>query len=248
MPDTDSPVALAAYDALADDFAESAPEKPYNADLERPATRDLLPDLDGLDVLDAGCGPGITTEELLDAGATVVAGDVSSAMLAHARERVGAHADLVRLDFAQGFPFADDAFDLVHASLAFTYARDWGTLFAEVARVLRPGGRVVFSTQHPMDDAIRLDVEDYFETEAVSETWDGFSDSVEMHFFRRPLEVTLNTVLDAGLRIERVVEPEPTDRFREKAPAAAERIRVQPPFLCVRARLPPAPGTRKPTE
>ena len=238
MPDTDPPVALAAYDALADDFAANAPKKPYNADLERPATRALLPELTGRDVLDAGCGPGITTEELLDAGARVVAGDVSSEMLAHARDRVGARADLVRLDFEQGFPFADDAFDLVHASLAFTYVRNWGALFAEVARVLRPRGRVVFSTQHPMDDAVRLEVENYFETESVSETWHSFGDPVEMRFFRRSLETTLNSVLDAGLRIERVVEPKPTDRFREKAPEAAERVRVQPPFLCVRAQLP----------
>ena len=241
MTDADPPVALASYEALADDFADNAPEKPYNADLERPGTRQLLPSLSGLDVLDAGCGPGITTEELLDAGASVVGADVSPRMLAHASERVGADADLLRLDLATKLPFTDDTFDLVHASLVFTYVRDWDALFAEVARVLRPGGRVVFSTQHPMDDAIRLDVEDYFETEAVSETWHSFGDPVEMRFFRRPLETALNSVLDAGLRIERVVEPEPTDRFQEKAPEATERVRVQPPFLCVRARLPESP-------
>jgi SAM-dependent methyltransferase len=231
------PVALDAYEALADGYAEIAPEKPYNADLERPATRSLLPDVDGLDVLDAGCGPGITTGELLADGARVVGADVSPQMLAHARERAP-DADYVRLDMGAGLPFADDSFDLVHSSLAITYVRDWRALFAEFARVLRPGGQVVCSTQNPLDDAMRLEPEDYFATEQVTETWRGFGDPVDVTFYRRPLEETLNPALEAGLRLDRVLEAKPTERFREKRPDAYDRVSRKPTFLCLRFLVP----------
>ena len=234
----DRPVALDAYDALADEYARRAPEKPFNADLERPATRSLLPDPEGLDVLDAGCGPGITTAELLADGASVVAADVSPRMLAHARDRVGTDAALLRLDLGTGLPFADDSFDLVHASLSFTYVRDWDALLREVARVLRPGGHLVFSTQHPFADADRLDPDDYFETEAVVETWEGFGDPVDVKFYRRPLEDVVNPVLAAGFHLERLVEAKPTVAFREKDPETYERVSREPTFLCLRATLP----------
>lgn len=233
----DSPIALASYEALADDFAANAPEKPYNADLERPATKRLLPDVEGLDVLDAGCGPGITTEELVECGARVVGADVSPQMLAHARERVGTSADLVRLDLGKGLPLAANSFDIVHGSLCFTYVRDWDALFSELARVLRPGGVVVFSTQHPFDDANRLDPDDYFETEEVAETWHGFGEPVEMRFYRRPLEAVLGPLISAGFALERLVEAKPTERFREKRPETYERVSRKPTFLCLRGRL-----------
>ena len=235
MPDP--PVALASYEALADRFAERAPEKPYNADLERPATRSLLPDIEGTDVLDTGCGPGITTEELVNAGASVVGADVSARMLDHARERVGADADLVRLDLGRGLPFADGSFDLVHSSLCFTYVRDWEDLFAELARILRPGGHVVFSTQHPFDDAQRLGPDDYFATEEVAETWHSFGEPVEVRFYRRPLQATIDPLLAAGFALERLVEARPTGRFRERDPETYERVSRKPTFLCVRGRL-----------
>ena len=136
----DHPVALDAYEALADPYAERAPTKPFNADLERPATRSLLPALDGLDVLDAGCGPGITTAELLAEGATVVGADVSPRMLAHARARLadssvdGESWNLVQFDMGRPLPFPDESFDLVHSSLAVTDVRDWSSLFAEFRR------------------------------------------------------------------------------------------------------------------
>lgn len=76
----DSPLALSASEKLADDYSERAPTKPFNADLERPTTQGLLPDVSGMDVLDAGCGPGITTAYLLEADAEVTGIDASPAM------------------------------------------------------------------------------------------------------------------------------------------------------------------------
>lgn len=234
--DAERPLALDAYESLADSYAERAPTKPYNADLERPATQSFLPELDGLDVFDAGCGPGITTAHLMNEGANVVAADVSERMLRHARERVGSQADFLRLDLGTGWPFVDSSFDLVHASLCFDYVGDWDALFAEVARVLRPGGHVVCSMHHPFAEATRLEPESYFETQQFTEEWTGFGDPVDVPFYYRSLGGRLGPMLAAGLLVDELVEARPTERFREKDPEAYERVSKEPTFLVVRGR------------
>ncbi|MCB0202381.1 MAG: methyltransferase domain-containing protein, partial [Anaerolineae bacterium] len=81
------PIAQDAYTTLADDYAARIDSKAHNAFYDRPAVISLLPDVAGLHVLDAGCGPGAYAEWLLDHGAQVVAVDANEKMLAHARAR-----------------------------------------------------------------------------------------------------------------------------------------------------------------
>jgi len=86
------PIALEAYEALAEAYAAVVDTKPHNAYYERPATLSLLPDDTGMRVLDAGCGPGVYSEWLADRGAKVVALDVSPRMAEIARQRLGSRA------------------------------------------------------------------------------------------------------------------------------------------------------------
>jgi hypothetical protein len=58
---------------------------------------------------------------------------------------------------------------------------------------------------------------------------------VEIPYYRRPLADMLEPLLAAGLRLDGIVEPEPTDRFRELRPEAYEKESRQPVFLCLRA-------------
>lgn len=230
------PVALSAYEQLADAYAERAPTKPFNADLERPTTQALLPTIMGWDVLDAGCGPGITTKHLLGLDATVTGLDASSSMLSHARDRAP-QAEFLRADLGAQLPFKPKQFDLVYSSLVFDYVEDWEFLFSELARVLRSNGMLVFSCGHPVAETLRIDPDDYFETEAITETWNSFGDPVEVPFYRRPLEATLNPLSAAGFRLDRVAESKPTDRFRQKAPEMYERVSREPTFWSIRAVL-----------
>ena len=70
-----------AYTALADAYAARIGTKAHNAFYERPATLTLVPEVAGKTVLDAGCGPGVYTEWLLNKGAKVVAFDANERML-----------------------------------------------------------------------------------------------------------------------------------------------------------------------
>jgi ubiquinone/menaquinone biosynthesis C-methylase UbiE len=55
---SNKPLAYEAYQILADDYSRLIDTKPHNAYYERPATLALLPNVKGMQVLDAGCGPG----------------------------------------------------------------------------------------------------------------------------------------------------------------------------------------------
>lgn len=97
-------------------------------------------------VLDAGCGSGRLTVALARAGAEVTGVDTNASQLDVARGRAadaGVELELLEADFNSSLPFADGAFDAVTSRLALMAAVDSVTTLRELARVLRPGGRLV---------------------------------------------------------------------------------------------------------
>jgi SAM-dependent methyltransferase len=233
----DHPIAEDAYDELAETYAAELEQNPYNVDLDFPGTTALIPDVEGKCVLDAGCGTGLYTEWLVERGADVVGVDVSEEMLARASERevIGDDVEFHRVDLGEPLDFAgDDAFDGIVCGLVLGYIGDWESLFDEFARVLTPGGFVVFSLKHPFDEWPLDEDENYFDVERKTKEW-----SVEVPFFSRPLEAIFGPPLDAGFRIDRVAEPEPTEGFAEKWPERYEKETKRPVFLALRVVLPP---------
>lgn len=111
----------------------------------------MLPDMQGLRVVDLGCGFGWFCRWARAAGAASVSGlDVSANMLARARattEDPAIHYERVDLET---FALAESAFDLAYSSLALHYVENLRGLFEQVHRGLVPGGRFVFSVEHPI--------------------------------------------------------------------------------------------------
>ncbi|MEF8807048.1 class I SAM-dependent DNA methyltransferase [Natronomonas sp.] len=221
------------YDEIAAAYIEDVEGHPYNAHLEFPATTELIPEVAGKRVLDAGCGAGLYTEWLLSEGAEVVGVDASKAMLAEARTRVEGDVEFHEADLAEPLPFADNNFDGIVSGLVLDYIEDWKPLFGEFARVLNPGGFVVLSVKHPFDEFFDGDGENYFAVEGRTKDWDVRD--VNIPSYRRPLSAMLNPIIDAGLTIDRVVEPQPTEAFAEACPERYETESKQPVFLAVRA-------------
>ncbi len=230
------------FDDIADAYAAGVDSAPYNALYERPAMMSLLPAVEGARVLDAGCGTGWYAAELATRGAMVTAIDASAAMVGHARARFASAplrepAGRVRLEVAdleQPLSFAaDGAFDGIVSSLVLHYIRDWGPTLAEFRRVLKPDGWLVFSTHHPSADATRLGTSRYVETEPVEDYWKWVG---VVRYYRRPLSAIIDALTGAGLAIERLVEPLPTEEFRQTKPDSYQRLLKQPEFLLVRAR------------
>jgi 2-polyprenyl-3-methyl-5-hydroxy-6-metoxy-1,4-benzoquinol methylase len=117
----DKPIALDAYETLAESFASVIDTKPHNAYYERPATFSLLPEVQGKRVLDAACGPGVHSEWLIARGAEVVGVDASQKMIELAKRRLGESADVRYADLRKPLTFLENkSFDIVLSSLTMT--------------------------------------------------------------------------------------------------------------------------------
>lgn len=236
--ETEKPIALDAYEELAELFAALVDTKPHNAFYDRPATLSLLPAVEGRRVLDAGCGPGAYAEWLVLHGAEVVAFDASEKMVRFARERLAGRARVLHADFSRPLDFLEDAsFDIVLSALALDYVKDWRRVFAEFHRVLRAPGHLVFSIEHPFDSYRRhKEAESYLKTELVRYDWRGFGGvPVSVPAYRRPFSEVVNPLIETGFRVERLLEPLPTEEFKKAEPVEYEKLCREPAFLCVRA-------------
>jgi SAM-dependent methyltransferase len=234
----EKPIALDAFNQLADAYAARIDTKAHNAFYDRPPVLSLLPPVEGKRVLDAACGPGVYSEWLAGHGATVTGVDVSPRMLELARLRLGDKASFVQADLERPLDFLPaTSFDLVLSALTLDYIRDWDAVFREFFRVLREPGHFVFSAGHPSDDYYEHHPEgNYFDIERVAYVWRGFGPAVKMPYYRRPLSAMLDSLLGAGFVLERLLEPRPVPAFQEHDPADYEKLMRRPGFICLRAR------------
>jgi ubiquinone/menaquinone biosynthesis C-methylase UbiE len=241
------------YEQFAERYATAVETKAHNAYYERPATLSLLPNVEGLRVLDAGCGPGIYTEWLLKHGAQVVACDVTPKMVEITRRRIHhsvsesmlQRVEIYQADLTQPLLFAADSkFDLVLCPLVLDYIADWQPVFEEFFRVLQPGGSIVFSCGHPTADFLyaqrhQLTSENYFEVEQFVMEWRGFGEPYPVvTAYRRPLGAMLNPLARAGFVLDEILEPKPIAQFEAADPEGYQKLMREPGFICIRARKP----------
>ncbi len=118
--------------------------------LEQPIVRAHIGDPAGLDVLDVGCGTGRHALWMAERGAQVTGVDFSGGMLAVLRDKgTPPGLELVEHDLRTGLPRPNASADLVTCCLVLEHLQSLGEMFAEMARVARPGGRVLLSDFHP---------------------------------------------------------------------------------------------------
>lgn len=227
-------VAPTDYDTIASRYAAGIDERPWNALYERPATLALLPDVRGKNVLDAGCGPGWYADWLARHGACVVAVDRSARMIGFAAERLGDRARVMQGDVSDlRNLLLGETFDIILSSLVLHYVADVTATFQEWARLLKPNGKLVFSTHHPIHQASLLDP-GYLCAELIEEEWGWLGE--KMRYYRRPLRDLTEPLTAAGFVIERISEPTPSEALKIKDPEGYARLCRLPAFIFVRAR------------
>jgi len=229
----DTPAFFAGYSGLPRSVQglEAAPEWP--------TLRAMLPDLRDRRVVDLGCGFGWFCRFARKAGAAQVLGiDVSENMLARARETTSDAAIVYHQADLESLVLPEGAFDVAYSSLTLHYLENLAALFAQVHRTLAPGGRFVFSVEHPIYTAPR-------EPKWAGDTWplnryleegprttDWLAKGViKQH---RTVATYLNLLLERGFSILKIEEWGPTEaQIAEHPEWACERER--PPFLLVSA-------------
>jgi ubiquinone/menaquinone biosynthesis C-methylase UbiE len=221
------------YDAFADEFLDHAKDGFFNAYYDRPACLALLGDVAGQRVLDAACGPGLYAAELIRRGAQVVGFDQSPRMVEISRARASQGEFRVH-DLADPIAWLPDrSVDLALCALAIEYVDDRVSALSELRRVLRPGGALVLSRQHPTGDWLRHGGS-YFDVRTVQETW---SKGWTVRYWLAPLEKTCEEIFAAGFVIERLLEPRPVPEAAALDPEEYERLAREPRgFMAFRLR------------
>lgn len=210
----------------------------------------LLGEPAGARILEIGAGSGQCSRWLRTRGATVVATDLSAGMV---RTGVQVNAGLspdLRVPFVQcdgrRLPFPDESFDVVFTAYGvIPFVADSDTVMVEAARVLRPGGRFVFSTTHPMRWAFPDDPgpeglvvrQSYFDrTPYVEQDPAGRATYVEHH---RTIGDRVREISAAGLTLVDLVEPEWPEGHDEPwggwSPLRGRLIPGTAIFVCLRA-------------
>ncbi|WP_280495053.1 class I SAM-dependent methyltransferase [Nocardia farcinica] len=177
----------------------------------------LGPDLTGKRVLEIGCGSAPCARWLTGQGAHAVGLDLSMGMLRRglaAMARGGPRVPLVQAG-AEALPFADASFDAACSAFgAVPFVADSARVMREVARVLRPGGRWVFSVNHPMrwifpDDpgaaGLTATIPYFDRTPYVEVDAEGTPTYVEHH---RTMGDRVREIVAAGLVLEHLIEPD----------------------------------------
>lgn len=195
-----------------------------------PTVEKMLDIKPGERVLDIACGNGQFSRRLAELGASVAASDFSPKLIELAKGRTTEHTDRISYHVADA---TDEdqlmelgegkRFDAAVCNNALMDMPAIEPLFRAVAKLLKPGGRFVFSIMHPCFNGLSIamapELPDYADKPTYSIkvsrylTWDvskGLAianQPVEQYYWHRPLHVLLNSAFVSGLVMDRLEEP-----------------------------------------
>ncbi|MEN6548843.1 MAG: class I SAM-dependent methyltransferase [Armatimonadia bacterium] len=211
----------------------------YREYYNTPAFVAFIGDISGRTVLDAGCGEGYNTRIFARSGATLTGVDVSEQMIELARDEEAREPLGIRYEVSSVNDlslFTADSFDMIVSTMALMDCADYNGAIAEFARVLRPGGTLAFSVTHPCfandprewhrdedGNACELVTGPYRQSPRVVEWSFGAAPGYEREpftvpVFSRTLTEYFNPLAPNGFCLERLLEPEPTEKACQKEP------------------------------
>lgn len=234
------------YDVIAEWYAESLRNGTPAHLMAMAAVLELCGHMAGLRICDLACGEGIVARALAARGASITGIDLSVRLLEMARKQEATEPS--GITYHQGDvhalnDVADASFDGMVCNLALMDFPDLPASLRTVARILRPHGWFVFSITHPcfqMPDSrwtgkaggtVKREVRGYF-NEGFWRSDNLYGVRGQVGAYHRTLSTYLNTLLEAGLILERMIEPQAQDEVAGRIPG----YREVPPVLAARCR------------
>ena len=207
----------------------------YRDGLNNPATFKLIGSVKGKKVLDLACGEGYNTRILARKGAKVIGVDRSKklidlARIEERRDRLDIH--YFRMDASCLKGVSDNYFDIITCFMALHDIEDYEGAVAEAARILKRGGRFVFSIPHPcfeklVVNGVRINAaERYYEKIEYPIEWnmERLRKQFKTVSFHRTLSEYSLALAKSGLFISRLVEPRPTLEAVRKNPSLRDEL------------------------
>lgn len=200
------------YDAYAGQYAASVARReqggvhgdPYGL---LPRLLELLGDIAGQRVLDAGCGDGYVARVLAARGAKVTGIDIAARLIELARNKdPGGDIDYRVADLSRPLPEDAGRFDAVASYLVLNDVEDYRGFAASLATVLKSGGRLVLTLNNPYGAVICKHVADYFDADAVSPYRGLWAAGIKTYYHHRTLESYLDAFLTTGLRLTKLAD------------------------------------------
>ncbi len=213
---------------------------------EIPALLSLLPDLNGKRVLDLGCGFGEHCRMYIEKGADSVVGiDISEKMLEVAKSE-NSNEKITYLNMAmEDLGKLNMEFDVVISSLAFHYVEDFSGVVAQIYKMLSADGLFIFSQENPLStchsggnrwtkdengNKLYLNLSNYGIEGERESVW--FVDNVKK--YHRTFSSIVNSLVEAGFSIEKMIEPLPTEEILAEHPDQSDLFH-KPDFLLIKA-------------
>lgn len=204
----------------------------YGHDIAREDTLKLLGHVEGMRVLDLGCGAGHNAIALARQGAKVIGVDESSDQIAEARsaaERAGVKLELHHAPLAELAFIRADTIDAVVSAFGLTAVEDIDRVFRQVDRVLRPEHHFVLSVPHP---AFALIHPDDPERRVHRTYWDTAPLGAGVP---RTISALFTSLGRANFRVDAVLEPQPATAG-PRSSGWVDSMRYVPATLILRAR------------
>jgi ubiquinone/menaquinone biosynthesis C-methylase UbiE len=217
---------MSSYDNFADEYSSSMAEEGdfHHRTSIDPQVYSMIGDAKGKYIYDIGCGNGYMARKLANQGAKVFASDLSEKLIKIAKEKSkGLDIQYMTHDATDFSSYKDNFFDCVFMNMVIHYVEDLDKLFAGVNRVLKKGGKFVFSTSHffrpgyPYSEWVEGDVNGEkrlfikvtgylkpYDSKVIS-WWDN---KTELRIINRPLNMFVNKMSEYGLYTSRIEEPE----------------------------------------
>jgi SAM-dependent methyltransferase len=214
-----------------------------NDSIEKPIIMDMIGSMDGLSVLDLGCGDAKFGLDLMQLGCLSYVGLEASENMVNGASRnlLGTEGKVYRTNI-EDWEYPADTFDLVVSRLVLHYIDDVSKTVKQVHKTLKQSGKLVFSVEHPVitssyksysNTKARHDwiVDDYFNTGIRHQNWLGG----EVKKYHRTVEDYFITLQQAGFIVEQLRESRPIREHFVNEDNYNRRMRI-PLFLFLAAR------------
>lgn len=217
--------------------------------IEIPNFRNLMPEVNNKSILDLGCGYGENDKYYKQCGASYVLGiDISEHMIEQANKNNKIEGIDYKVMAMEDISKINKKFDIIMSTLAFHYIKDFDKLIKDISFLLNDGGYLVFSQEHPFTTCVVYTenvkkghtvidnkyfglFSDYNRCGKRSKEWFG-NEVIKYH---RNFEEIINTLIDNGLVVDKILEPKPSEEAIQKNPKYVNQW-DRPFFLFVRAK------------